>query len=942
MPVILVEDSPLSHPRAGANTPVTNSRSLASAAVLGPPGRSLPVAAGIGLAVAAAAWLCQGTLAFAYTDGPRLVVLPLTAFALLFALALGTTAMIAARARVPMSPLWLLTLVLLPFLPVTLPAALLVWSGPLRMIVWFGVALLMLFEIARRGHLAGPSAFARVVHFARMRPRATAGLLAAAVFTTAFAIVAPALPRGDEPHYLVITQSLLLDGDLRIENNHRRGDYQAFYQWPLAPHYLRRGRDGEIYSIHAPGISALVAPAFALGGYRAAVILLIALAACGGALVWHVGWLATRSVAGAWFGWAAVVLAPTTIFHSFTVFPDGVGGVVTLTGVWALLRAVEERKTGSTSVRPWLLHGAALALLPWLHTRFAILAGSLGALVLLRLSTTRNPAGKAVAFLSIPAVSALCWVGFFIAIYGTPDPSAPYGGAREFSLSFIPGGLTGLLFDQRFGLLTNAPVLVIAVAGIGLMLFGRSPATGQEPAETGSSRRLAIELLFVIVPYLLTVANFAMWWGGWSAPARFAAAVVPTLAIPSAFAWSAMRSRASRYSACFALAATAFLAAVLIVPGRGALAFNTREGYAHSLTWLSRLADLGQGMPAWFRDREPEFFLDTVVWAAIGLATWRLLRTLEGSARLRSSASFATAVSLAYASAFMLTVTITWSLHGADPINAAPAQIDVLRRLSREPRLTAWQLNPLSRIAADRVPSLLRIDPGTRFVTNGGAGRNDRPLLTLPAVPAGRYRIRARTSGQGGWLMIGIGQDQFALKTVTIASPPAPIEIDFPVDVRALIVRGDDDARRVVRELVVEPVSVVPAKDRLTAGFARQAVRIGSSSVYFLDDRSFPEPEAFWAGGAQSTSVVFDPDDARPALELLVRNAPVANTVTIQQGNWREVLQLAPGEERQVRVPMNAQRGAALVTIDTSAGFRPSEIETNSRDHRFLGVWIKP
>ena len=39
--------------------------------------------------------------------------------------------MIAARARVSMSPLWLLILVLLPFLPVSLPAALLVWSGPL-------------------------------------------------------------------------------------------------------------------------------------------------------------------------------------------------------------------------------------------------------------------------------------------------------------------------------------------------------------------------------------------------------------------------------------------------------------------------------------------------------------------------------------------------------------------------------------------------------------------------------------------------------------------------------------------------------------------------------------------------------------------------------------------------------------------------------------------
>ena len=294
-----------------------------------------------------------------------------------------------------------------------------------------------------------------------------------------------------------------------------------------------------------PGISALVAPAFAVGGYLGTVIFLIAVSALGGALVWHVAWLATRNVAGTWFGWASVVLAPTTIFHSFTVFPDGVGGLVTLTGVWALLRAAEERTTGSTAVHPWLLHGAALALLPWLHTRFAILAGSLGALVLLRLSTTRNPAGKAVAFLTIPAVSALCWVGFFIAIYGTPDPSASYGGLREFSLSFIPGGLTGLLFDQRFGLLANAPVLVAAVAGFGLMLFARSRGAGpQLPGDASSLRRLAIELLFVTAPYLLTVASFAMWWGGWSAPARFAAVVVPALAIPSAFAWALERGPA--------------------------------------------------------------------------------------------------------------------------------------------------------------------------------------------------------------------------------------------------------------------------------------------------------------------------------------------------------------------------------------------------------------
>ena len=37
--------------------------------------------------------------------------------------------------------------------------------------------------------------------------------------------VSPRIPGGDEPHYLIITQSLLNDGDLRIENNHRAREY---------------------------------------------------------------------------------------------------------------------------------------------------------------------------------------------------------------------------------------------------------------------------------------------------------------------------------------------------------------------------------------------------------------------------------------------------------------------------------------------------------------------------------------------------------------------------------------------------------------------------------------------------------------------------------------------------------------------------------------------
>ena len=52
---------------------------------------------------------------------------------------------------------------------------------------------------------------------------------------------------GDEPHYLVIAHSLLVDGDLRIENNHLARHYEAFHPGFLAPHFLQRGVNDVIY-----------------------------------------------------------------------------------------------------------------------------------------------------------------------------------------------------------------------------------------------------------------------------------------------------------------------------------------------------------------------------------------------------------------------------------------------------------------------------------------------------------------------------------------------------------------------------------------------------------------------------------------------------------------------------------------------------------------------
>ena len=462
---------------------------------------------------ALAAWVALGAIAFTGPSstvpgagaGARLGVLPLdaphlalVALAGLAVLAIGLRNGRGYPAVIAVSPL---VLIVLPWLPFPVPPVFLVWTGALASLVWVAVAMALVRVAARPWHLTllGPTTW----------PALLPGVLACAIFALAAWHASPSIPGGDEPHYLVITQSLLSDGDLQIENNHIRGDYRAYFAGDLAPHVIRHGRNGKMYSVHAPGLPAIILPAFALAGYHGVVIFLILAAAAACALAWWLAWRTTGSMRAAWFGWAAVTLSAPFLLESFTVFPDGPGAAIVLTGFWALLRHGREGpRLPSIPSRPsspsltWLWHGAALSLLPWMHTRFAVLAATLGGLILVRLARTPNAMAKAAAFLAVPALSAVAWLGFFLVVYGTLDPTAPYGREVGSSFAYLGNGLGGLLFDQGFGLFATAPVLAVAMIG-----FSRT-------------RRLGVEWLIVAVPYLLSVGTYAMWWAGSSGPAR--------------------------------------------------------------------------------------------------------------------------------------------------------------------------------------------------------------------------------------------------------------------------------------------------------------------------------------------------------------------------------------------------------------------------------------
>jgi hypothetical protein len=106
--------------------------------------------------------------------------------------------------------------------------------------------------------------------------------------------------------------------------------------------------------------------------------------------------------------------------------------------------------------------------------------------------------------------------------------------------------------------------------------------------------------------------------------------------------------------------------------------------------------------------------------------------------------------------------------------------------------------------------------------------------------------------------------------------------------------------------LTIEPLSVVPASAGSPA-IPRAAPCGMAPRAYFPDDRAFPEPEAFWIGGAQR-AIVIQPD-GHPAWQPCSSAMPVDNHIRFESAGWRDEMSLGAGEERRVQIPIDPQRG---------------------------------
>ncbi len=830
-------------------------------------------------------------------------------------------------------PLFATAFCVLPWLPGGCPPALLVWTGPLGAAMWAG-AVTTAFVGTGRNSLAPvlDRLNGAAVCDPRYAPFVAAAAACAFLGVTAFG-ARDIGPIGDEPHYLIIAQSLLYDRDVQIENNHARNDHHAYFPGPLRPDFVRRGKNGAIYSIHSPGLPALVAPVFLIGGYRGVIVFLVCVAALGAGLLWRLAHAISGRVSAAWFATAASIGTAPIAFHSFTVLPDGPAGVLLLTGLWGLFRVARvSPDIAAGSVRSWVLHGLALAILPWMHTRFAALAGPIAIVILLRMPRSREGLARAAAFLAVPVISAVAWFAFFFVIYGTPNPAAPWsapGASRVIvggSWRFIPGGLSGILFDQQFGALLYAPIVLAGAAGWLVMLATR--------------RRLALEMAAIAVPYMLVTTQLWIWWGGWSVPARLWTPLFWLGGVAAAISWAATRTRAARGTAIGLLLTSVLTTVGLAYASGGALAYSVRDGYAQWFAWLSPMADLPLGLPSFFRlvERQSAYRLQILVVVGLSLGAFMMLRWVD--ARVRKPGAFALLLLTVYAVTGMAALTILWRANNSPGVRATDAQLRLLNAARRDDMIgVAYNRHSVRVIGADAVLRDLRIESPPRLA----AGPAPAALVLPGWIPAGRYTVAADVDEGGGQLSyeIRVLNTGPAILQNTISTPDQPLELtlNLPADTPALILRGQG-----LHSGSLRPEHVATYRERFSASRANSARRYGSTIAWFVDRNAFDDPAGLWtAGGGVEARVVLQPDEGS-AVRVQVRNGPVPNEVSMQTdgGEWRARWPLTPGQEQEIEMPVNPDRGATLVRIVSRSGFRPSEVDRGSRDTRLLGVCMLP
>jgi hypothetical protein len=338
---------------------------------------------------------------------------------------------------------------------------------------------------------------------------------------------------GDEPHYLLISHSLLRDGDIDLSNNYANKDYQKIMlaQVKIKSHTAPGTQNR--YSFHSPGTSLFLLPFYALGflfkGKLLVLFIRLGMSVFGALLGLQIYLFATQEwkqeklAVGIWFLYS---FSSPVFFYSLHVYPEIIIALFSL-AVFRLLRF-----SSSLSRAKLVFIGLLLSGFIWFHAiKYVFIAVPLLIYSVWALLKKHKVGWNILYFLIFPSILTSLYFLFQHTFYGSLSlSSVSWRGAMapEESLEYLKNIVTGIpfrhrwetlagfFFDQRDGLLLYAPIYFFAFLGCVEILR--------------RNFRYLLLLLFLTVPYVLNSA-FLTQRTGYAPQARPLVAVSWVLAI---------------------------------------------------------------------------------------------------------------------------------------------------------------------------------------------------------------------------------------------------------------------------------------------------------------------------------------------------------------------------------------------------------------------------
>jgi hypothetical protein len=364
---------------------------------------------------------------------------------------------------------------------------------------------------------------------------------------------------GDEPHYLMVSQSLWADGDLDLANNYQHDDGRLFgAAGLLMEQHGRANRAGRVFPVHDIGVPIVLLPVYAVATAVASVasepilrrfrmtrglfaysiisLCIIGMVTVAAAITRRA--LVARGTPAPLASVIVIVLwlSPPVLSNGFLIFPEPFALLAT---AFAVRVALAEADRPLRARVLWL--AASLGLLPWLHRKYVLYAAAMLLAVLWQhrhriVSLDGRDRFLAAALFAAPLTGLAIWTWFY---WGNLGGALMLDGA-PFSWEAFRTGVPGLLVDRENGLLAWAPVYLLLPAA--WAIAGRPYAPWLLPAA-----------------YLFCIsAGHHQWWGGFSPAARFLMPLVPIFAAVGAVA---LRHQLFRYGSLALLVPQIFISA---------------------------------------------------------------------------------------------------------------------------------------------------------------------------------------------------------------------------------------------------------------------------------------------------------------------------------------------------------------------------------------------